>query len=113
MGKEGSAGTMRGKLKEEALIFEPTLLPSPFEEQSPQLCWDLETPSLKVALTLTQFGWSAVAMPREEGAIAGKPLAFEAGSLKELADQVRASEEIGEAAARMLKGRWILAYDQA
>ncbi len=113
MGESSKAGKGRGKAgAPEALIFEPTLLPSPFEEQSPQLCWDLDLPEGKVALTLAQFGWSAAIFARGMGAPAGA-VALEAGTLGELAEAARSGAQVPEAIRRRLAAPWILAYERA
>lgn len=113
-GKAKGAGRAKGKAGSaaETLVFEPTLLPSPFEEQSPQLCWDLELPGARVALTLAQFGWSAVILAKGDGQLGGT-LAFEAGTLGELAEEIRASAQLPEEIAERLRSPWILAYERA
>lgn len=86
-------------------IFLPTLLPDPFGEGSPELCWELREGPAKIALRLTQFGWSASC---SEGAAASY---FKADLLADLREEVSASDKVPASLAAKAKAPWVLAYE--
>lgn len=86
------------------LIFLPTLLPDPFGESSPELCWERISGERKISLKLTQFGWTASAF--RDG------LAFKhwsEGSLDELRSSVLSNHP--GAGFEELAAAWVLAYE--
>lgn len=89
-------------------IFLPTLRPDPFGEASPELCWEWSLAPARLALRLTQFGWSASALSD------GTPIChFTADSLQDLRESVADSPEIASSSFADLALPWVLAYEVA
>lgn len=93
-----------------ATIFLPTLLPDPFGESSPELCWEWSEHQSRVALRLTQFGWTASAFV-EGSAIAH----WSADTLADLRDNLCSSVgiDLPQAFSEPMRARWALAYEVA
>lgn len=95
------------KPKPSPCIFMPTLLPDPFGETSPELCWELRLKSIRVAVRLTQFGWNARVFG--EGI---QPVTEKADHLSDLRELLSA-HALPKTVAAALAGPWVLAYDTA
>jgi hypothetical protein len=88
-------------------IFLPTLLPDPFGEASPELCWEWNQAPARVTLRLTQFGWSASAF------VDGSAIShFSADHLQDLRDDVCVSPDLPSGFSDMALP-WVLAYEVA
>lgn len=88
-------------------IFLPTLLPDPFGEGSPELCWEWSLVPARLTLRLTQFGWSASAL------VDGSAIChFTSDSLQDLRENVIDSADLPAAFSDMALP-WVLAYEVA
>lgn len=88
-------------------VFMPTLLPDPFGETSPELCWEMRLKAIRVAIRLTQFGWNARVFG--EGL---EPITEKADHLSDLRELLNA-HALPKTVATALSGLWVLAYDTA
>jgi hypothetical protein len=89
------------------LIFSPTLLPDPFGETSPELCWEWRGVEATFAIRLTQFNWSAT------GTLTGEaPRYWKADTLDELREEVL-DAKLASSMAKILARPWVLAYESA
>lgn len=96
---------------ERPTIFLPTLLPDPFGEASPELCWEWSHGPARVSVRLTQFGWQASAFV-EGSAISH----WRADTLQDLREEAMASLSDGSLPPSFdapLGSRWALAYEVA
>lgn len=92
-------------------IFLPTLLPDPFGESSPELCWEWNDSPARVTARLTQFGWHATAFV--EGSAV---MHWTADSLADLREEVVSALVEGllhPAFEKGMSARWALAYEVA
>lgn len=95
------------------IIFEPTLLPDPFGETSPELCWQLNssTPSLTLSIRLTQFGWSLVL--RSDFLSNDTSIRVQSDTLIELKESLLSHPLLPSHFFHFLDSQWVLAYDLA
>lgn len=87
------------------VLFLPTLLPDPFGESSPELCWGWERPRGLITLRLTQFGWNATA-----SGTGFDPVHLNADSLDQMREDLLASP-MSAFLRKALAPAWVLAYE--
>ena len=102
-----SSGVKKQNTKENSTIFLPTLLPDPFGESSPELCWEMKEGLLKVIIRLTQFGWNASIYFIENAKH------YKGDTLTELRDEVISDINLAQELIEPLSLRWVLAYETA
>jgi hypothetical protein len=85
----------------------PTLIPDPFGETSPELCWEFRLNSIRVAIRLTHFGWNARVFGQ-----AIEPLTEKADHLSDLRELL-CVHALPKPILTALAEPWVLAYDTA
>ena len=99
--------SMKKSSQDDLAIFLPTLLPDPFGETSPELCWEWRGAKSVVALRLTQFGWNATASGPDFDS-----MHINADTLPELRGELLSASLSHELLAA-ISAPWILAYEAA